>query len=152
MYHGDLFDFNCGYWTRTSHYSILGPMLKTLQLKANQLKKQVDTVVLAYAHPKTPWYAKVWLLLVISYAMSPIDLIPDFIPILGLLDDLILIPLGIAIAIKIIPKYIWEECKAQTETGVAVPMVYRYVGTVVIVLLWGVLLVAFVRLLANNVR
>ncbi len=127
-------------------------MLKSLRLKANQLKKQVDTLLLAYAHPKTPWYVKAWLLLVITYAVSPIDLIPDFIPILGLLDDLILLPLGIAVAVKIIPKHIWEECKAQTETGVAVPMVYRYVGMVVIVLLWTVILVAFVRLVANKVR
>lgn len=125
-------------------------MLKTLRLKASQLKKQVDTVLLAYAHPKTPWYAKVWLVLVISYAMSPIDLIPDFIPILGMLDDLILIPLGIAVAVKIIPNYIWEECQAQTENGVSVPLVYRYVGMVVIVLLWVVLFVAFIRMLANK--
>lgn len=125
-------------------------MLKTLRLKASQLKKQVDTVLLAYAHPKTPWYAKVWLVLVISYAMSPIDLIPDFIPILGMLDDLILIPLGIAVAVKIIPNYIWEECNAQAENGVAVPLAYRYVGMVVIVLLWVVLLVAFIRMLANK--
>lgn len=130
----------------------MGPMLKTLRLKASQLKKQIDIVFLAYAHPETPWYAKVWLIFVISYAMSPIDLIPDFIPILGLLDDLILIPLGIAIAIKIIPKHIWEECKAQTENGVSVPLVYRYIGTVVIVLLWGVLLVALVRLLTTKER
>lgn len=125
-------------------------MLKTLRLKASQLKKQVDTVLLAYVHPKTPWYAKVWLVLVISYAMSPIDLIPDFIPILGMLDDLILIPLGIAVAVKIIPNYIWEECQAQTENGVSVPLVYRYVGMVVIVLLWVVLFVAFIRMLANK--
>ena len=125
-------------------------MLKTLRLKANQLKKQVDTVLIAYAHPKTPWYTKVWLILVISYAMSPIDLIPDFIPILGMLDDLLLIPLGIAIAVKIIPKPVWEECKAQTENGVAVPMIYRYVGMAVIVLLWAVILFAFFRLVANT--
>jgi uncharacterized membrane protein YkvA (DUF1232 family) len=125
-------------------------MLRTLRLKANQLKKQVGTLMLAYTHPKTPWYAKVWLLLVISYAMSPIDLIPDFIPILGLLDDLMLIPLGIAIAIRIIPKSIWEECKEQAENGVTVPLVYRSIGTAVIILLWVVVLAVLIRLLANK--
>jgi len=125
-------------------------MLKTLRLKARLLKQQVGTLVLAYTHPKTPWYAKVWLLLVISYAMSPIDLIPDFVPILGLLDDLILIPLGVVVAVRIIPRHIWEECKAQTENGVAVPRVYRAIGTVVIVLLWAIILVALVRLVANT--
>lgn len=125
-------------------------MLRRLRLKASQLKTQVGTLMLAYTHPKAPWYAKVWLLLVISYAMSPIDLIPDFIPILGLLDDLILIPLGIAIAIRIIPKSIWEECKVQAENGVTVPLVYRVFGTVIIVLLWVIVLVVLVRLLANK--
>jgi uncharacterized membrane protein YkvA (DUF1232 family) len=68
--------------------------------RAERLKKEVYALYLAYRDPRTPWYGKVFAALVIAYAFSPIDLIPDPIPILGYLDDLILIPLGVVIALK----------------------------------------------------
>ena len=67
------------------------------------LKSELAALYLAYRDPRTPWYARVAAILVIAYALSPIDLIPDFIPVLGYLDDLVILPLGIFIAIKLIP-------------------------------------------------
>ena len=83
--------------------------------KARKIRGQTYTLYLAYRHPATPWYAKVFAALVVAYAFSPIDLIPDFIPVLGYLDDLILVPLGIALALKMIP----SEALASAERQAA---------------------------------
>lgn len=78
--------------------------------------RELIVLHLAYKNPKTPWTAKALIVLIIGYALSPIDLIPDFIPVIGLLDDLILLPLGIYWAIKLIPKDILEECRLKAKT------------------------------------
>ena len=70
-----------------------------------------------FRHPETPWLAKAVAVLVLAYALSPIDLIPDFIPVLGLLDDVILLPLGIALAVKLTPRHLWLARVAEAETG-----------------------------------
>lgn len=70
-----------------------------------------------FRHPETPRMAKVVAVLVLAYALSPIDLIPDFIPVLGLLDDVILLPLGIALAVKLTPRHLWLARVAEAETG-----------------------------------
>lgn len=85
-------------------------MLESFKQKAKELKESIVALSIALHNKRTPWYAKVVLFLVVSYALSPIDLIPDFIPVLGLLDDLLLLPLGITLGIKLIPKDVWEEC------------------------------------------
>ena len=81
-----------------------------------KLKLEVIALWFAYRHPDTPWYAKLVAALVVGYAFSPIDLIPDFIPILGLLDDAILVPLGIWIALKLIPPGAYASARAQAQT------------------------------------
>jgi uncharacterized membrane protein YkvA (DUF1232 family) len=70
-----------------------------------------------FRHPETPWLAKAVAVLVLAYALSPIDLIPDFIPVLGLLDDVILLPLGIALAVKLTPRHLWLARVAEAEAG-----------------------------------
>lgn len=70
---------------------------------------------LAAKHPATPWYAKFIILIILAYALSPIDLIPDFIPVIGLLDDLLLLPVGIWLAIKMIPEDILAECTKAAQ-------------------------------------
>ncbi len=90
-------------------------MFDELKKKAKELKKSIVTLSVALQHKRTPWYAKVVLFFVVSYALSPIDLIPDFIPVLGLLDDLLLLPLGIALGTKLIPEDIWQECRHIAE-------------------------------------
>jgi uncharacterized membrane protein YkvA (DUF1232 family) len=84
--------------------------------KSNLLKTEIRALYLAYKHPKTPWYAKVCMAVVLGYAISPIDLIPDFIPILGYLDDLIIIPAGIYLSIKMIPQGVMQECREKAKS------------------------------------
>ena len=86
-------------------------MFTTLKEKARQLKIAIPAIYVAMKHPKTPRLAKVIGGLVITYALSPIDLIPDFIPIFGFLDDLIVLPLLITWMLRLIPDSLFEECK-----------------------------------------
>jgi uncharacterized membrane protein YkvA (DUF1232 family) len=96
-------------------------MSRINQLKkwARRLKKELHALFLAYHDPRTPWFAKVMAICVVAYALSPIDLIPDFIPIIGYLDDLILLPIGIYLTLKFIPDEVMLECRkrADEETG-----------------------------------
>ena len=111
-------------------------MLKSIKARARQLKKQIIVVYLAYMHREVQWFKKAFLLLILIYALSPIDLIPDFVPILGYLDDIILIPLGIVLAMKVIPKDIWAECRQQAEMGVSIDRKYKWIGAAIIILIW----------------
>ncbi len=106
------------------------------KIKLKRLKTEVYALYLASKHPRTPWYAKALAALVIGYALSPIDLIPDFIPVLGYLDDLILVPLGIALLIKIIPKDILEECRAKAEADLPKGKPRNWVAAIIIILIW----------------
>lgn len=120
-------------------------MLDNIKSKAKQLKSQIIIVYLAYMHKDLKWYKKAFLLLIIIYALSPIDLIPDFIPVLGMLDDIILIPLFITLAIKMIPKDLWEECKSQAEGSTSIDKKYKLIGAVFIILIWAVIIGAIIR-------
>lgn len=82
---------------------------------ARQMKSHVKALHLASRDHRTPMSAKCLVILVVAYALSPIDLIPDFIPVLGYLDDLILLPLGIYLAINLIPEVLWREFQTQAE-------------------------------------
>ncbi len=82
---------------------------------ANRLKKQLVMLHLAAKHPGTPWYARFLIFIILAYALSPIDLIPDFIPIIGYLDDLILLPIGIYFVIKLIPEEVKQEALLKAE-------------------------------------
>lgn len=84
--------------------------------KALLIKREMGALSLAYKRLDVPWYAKLCTAAVIGYALSPIDLIPDFIPVLGYLDDLVVIPLGILLAVRLIPSNVMEECRVQAES------------------------------------
>ena len=88
-------------------------MLERLKRWAAELKTQLLTLWFCRKHPDTPWTAKAVVILVVAYAFSPIDLIPDFIPVLGYLDDLILVPLGIYLALRLIPAHVLEDARRQ---------------------------------------
>lgn len=105
---------------------------------ARRLKRDAVTLWFAMKHPETPWYAKALGLFVVTYALSPIDLIPDFIPVLGYLDDVLLLPGLIWLAIKLIPLPILEVCRAQAEQWMhdAQAKPVSRVGAVVIVVIW----------------
>jgi len=101
---------------------------------ARAIKRDVHTVYLAARDPRVPWYAKALALCVAAYALSPIDLIPDFIPVLGYLDDLIIVPLGILAVVQLIPPEIMAEHRAPAGTASQRPISRS--GAVVIVLIW----------------
>ena len=90
----------------------MGSMEKWKQ-RVNQLKSDTYAIYLASKDPRVPWYAKALIFLVVAHTLSPIDLIPDFIPVIGYLDDLIIAPLGIAMAIKLIPQDVLAECREE---------------------------------------
>lgn len=95
----------------------------------------------AYRDKRTPWYAKVLAVIVVAYALSPIDLIPDFIPVLGYLDDLILVPLGITLALKMIPAEVMADARKQAEDHLISNRSIGWIATAVIILVW-ILIVA----------
>jgi uncharacterized membrane protein YkvA (DUF1232 family) len=112
------------------------PMTYNWRERVRKLKSEVVALYLAYRDPRTPWYARIFTALVVSYALSPIDLIPDFIPILGLLDDLVLVPLGLALSIKMIPNaVIVDSRKKALEIESGDEPVSR-TAAVVIILIW----------------
>ena len=82
---------------------------------AKSLKRDVMTLWFVLRHPHTPWLARALAAILTAYALSPIDLIPDFIPVLGYLDDLIIVPLGIWLLLKIIPEQVLMECRNQAD-------------------------------------
>jgi len=110
--------------------------IKSWEAKSKQLKREIYALYLAYKHPRTAWYAKALAALIIGYALSPIDLIPDFIPVLGYLDDLIIIPAGIALLIKIIPRDILEECRAKAQSDLLNRKPKNWIAAIIVVLVW----------------
>jgi len=112
--------------------------LQSLKSKAQFLKNRLGILYFAFQDQRTPWYAKVMIALVIAYAMSPIDLIPDFIPVLGYLDDLILIPSGIALAIKLIPDIVILE-STEKQSNLANAIKYKIYGTIIVIAIWALL-------------
>lgn len=109
-------------------------MLDDLRRWARLLKRQVMVLWFACRHPRTPWLPKLIALCVVAYALSPIDLIPDFIPVLGYLDDLLLLPLGIWLALRLMPTALLEECRQQAAQQTPRPV--NRVAAGVIVLIW----------------
>ena len=105
------------------------------------LRREVYALYLAARHRDTPWYAKLFVAGVVAYAFSPIDLIPDFVPVLGYLDDLILIPLGIAVAIKLIPPDVMAECRVHAVEVAGSGKPVSRAAAVVIVAIWILLAV-----------
>jgi uncharacterized membrane protein YkvA (DUF1232 family) len=110
--------------------------LERWKAHAQRLKSEVYALYLAYKDPRTPWYAKIFSAVVVGYAFSPIDLIPDPIPILGYLDDLLLIPLGAYLAVKMIPSQVMEESRIKAQQVMAQGKPVNKVAAGVIVLIW----------------
>jgi uncharacterized membrane protein YkvA (DUF1232 family) len=104
--------------------------------RARQLRTEVYALYLAYKDPRTPWYARILSALVVAYAFSPIDLIPDPIPVLGYLDDLVLIPLGVYLALRLIPPEVMAESRERARALMAEGKPVNKAAAVVIVLIW----------------
>lgn len=108
---------------------------------AKRLKHQTTVVYYAARDPRTPWFVRLLALAVAAYALSPIDLIPDFIPVLGYLDDIVIVPLGILLAVRLIPADILAEHRASAAEAAKRPV--SRMAAMVIVAIWiGLALVA----------
>ncbi|NJK68238.1 MAG: DUF1232 domain-containing protein [Microcoleus sp. CSU_2_2] len=120
--------------------------MQSLKQFARKLKKETYAIYLASIDPRVPWYARVLAGVTVAYAFSPIDLIPDFIPILGYLDDLIIVPLGIWLVIKMIPPAVLAECRQKaimeidrskpTNQATAAVIVAIWFGLGILAIIW----------------
>ena len=123
--------------------------LERLKAWAGRLKAELHALYLAYKDARTPLHARVFAVIVVAYAFSPIDLIPDPIPVLGYLDDLILVPLGIALAVRMIPPEVLAECRAKARDAETGSGPKGAVAAVVVVAIWLLLAVLAVYLAAG---
>ena len=110
--------------------------IESWKQRARELKTETYAIYLAYKDPRTPWYARLFAACVVGYAFSPIDLIPDPIPVLGYLDDLVLVPLGIAIALKMIPSPVMSECRDEAQAAMSQGRSTNWVVAAVIIAIW----------------
>ena len=119
--------------------------LEVWRQRARRLKRETYALYLVARDPRVPWYTKALALAIVGYALSPLDLIPDFVPIIGYLDDLILVPLGIALVLRLTPRAVLADCRTQAqqelESGRLARSVPARIATIVIVLGW---LLAFI--------
>ena len=109
---------------------------------AQRLKIEVYTLYLVVRHPGVPWYIKLLAAVVAGYAFSPIDLIPDFIPVLGYLDDLLIVPAGVYLTLKLVPRPVLEECRTQASAVMAQGKPVSRGAAVVIVIIWVAIIAA----------
>lgn len=125
-------------------------MLERVKTAAKHLKREVLTLYCAARDPRTPLLARGLALLVVGYALSPIDLIPDFVPVLGLLDDVILVPLGVWLVIRLIPLTVLEDARLQAATLERKPV--SYAGLAFMIVVWLLAAVFVTRLVLNALQ
>jgi uncharacterized membrane protein YkvA (DUF1232 family) len=122
----------------------------SLKERAKQLKTDTYALYLAYKDPRVPFYAKIFVAVVVAYALSPIDLIPDFIPVLGYIDDLIIIPAGIYLSLKMIPREVLEECREKAQS-VSIDNKTKWFAVFIIILIWLLAVYLILRLFLHIV-
>lgn len=113
-------------------------MIERVKDWARYLKNESAVLYYAYRDPRTPWYAKALTLFVVAHTFSPIDLIPDFIPVLGYLDDLIIIPLGLALAVKLIPEEVLTDARQKAGAVALEGSSLAKTGTLIVISVWAV--------------
>ncbi len=110
--------------------------MKTLRTKLERLRTETHALYLAGRDPRVAWHVRILVALVVAYALSPIDLIPDFVPVLGYLDDLILVPLGLALAVRLIPSEILDEHRAAARDFLSRRPSRSWLGAFLVAALW----------------
>lgn len=120
-------------------------IVSNFKQKVKRINKEVGALYLATKRPDMPLLPKIISLLIVGYALSPIDLIPDFIPVLGLLDDIILIPLGVTLVIKLIPENIMIECRQQADNAFKEGKPKNWIAAGIIILLWITIFIYIVK-------
>jgi uncharacterized membrane protein YkvA (DUF1232 family) len=126
-------------------------MLEYLKARALGLKTETYAAYIAARDPRTPWFAKVIIFFVVAYALSPIDLIPDFVPVLGYLDDLIVVSVGIALALRMIPPQVMKEAR-EVARNHSPSRTVGIVGAGIIVLIWILAIIGFTSLTRQLLR
>ena len=114
--------------------------ISNLKQKVKQLKQEILTLSIAYGDKRTPFVAKLMIWCTVGYLLSPIDLIPDFIPVIGFLDDLIIVPLLISLSIKLIPKIVLEDARQKAKLNPEKLKKNNWIFAAIIILIWGILL------------
>ena len=114
-----------------------------LTQRVHHLKSETFALYLAARDPRTPWYAKLLVAGIVAYAISPVDLVPDVVPVLGYLDDFILIPLGISLAIKMVPHSVLSECRARAQETMQNGKPVSWIAGTLIVVIWLLLAALF---------
>jgi len=114
---------------------------------AKKLKREVYALYFAYRDPRVPWFAKVFIACIVAYAFSPVDLIPDFIPVLGYLDDLVIIPLAVTLALKMIPQYVLDQSREKADALQGKPK--NWIAAVVFIAIWIALALIAIKCLVN---
>jgi uncharacterized membrane protein YkvA (DUF1232 family) len=127
-------------------------LLANLKNRAQILKREAYALYIAARDPRVPWYARVFMTLVIAHTFSPIDLVPDFIPVLGVLDDLLIVPLGIALTLKMIPAQVMVDARRKAEEMIAEGEPVSRLGAVVVIIIWLALLALVVGVIWRVVR
>ena len=124
----------------------------TWKQRVRQLKAETYALYLAYRDPRVPWYARLLATVVVGYAFCPIDLIPDFVPVLGYLDDLLLVPLGIWLALKWIPPEVMAEARERAQAVIEQDKPVNRKAAVVVVFIWLLLATLAVLLAIRAVK
>lgn len=129
-------------------------LLQMSRAWAKRIKRDVLTLWFAKNHPRTPWHAKAMGMVVVAYALSPIDLIPDFIPVLGYLDDVVLLPVLIWLTVRMLPPQVLAECRRQAEDWMAAARARpgSLTGAVVILVIWAALAAALMWWWMHGIR
>ena len=124
---------------RIAEYISHPKVMQSFKQLAKKLKQETYTVYLASIDYRVPWYTRTIAAIVVAYAFSPIDLIPDFIPVIGYLDDLLIVPLGIWLLLKMIPPHILSECRQKAAVEIADKKPINWVAAGVIIAIWFLL-------------
>ncbi|MFX3623480.1 MAG: YkvA family protein [Ectobacillus sp.] len=131
---------------QTVHIEKKLSIIQKVKRWAKRLKKQLFVLYVAYQDERVPWHAKLLTILIVAYAFSPVDLIPDFIPVLGYLDDLILVPLGVSFALKLIPSEVLHDSKRKMEENPLKSKPKNWLAGTIIICIWIFVLIAAGRL------
>lgn len=127
-------------------------MFNRLKEWAGHLERETYALYFAYRDPRTPWYAKLLVGFVVAHTLSPIDLIPDFIPVLGYLDDLIITPLGLALSLRLIPSDVMVEAREKAESDITDVNKIKRVGFLIVISIWLIGLLLLLLILYRYLR
>ena len=116
------------------------------------LRVETYALYLACRHPDVPWYAKLCAAGVVGYALSPVDLIPDFIPVIGYLDDLIIVPLGVTLVLKMVPSSVMEQCRTNARESLDKNKSRHWVAAGIIIAIWLVILGVIATLIFRKLK